>query len=314
MHFFRMVLLIIAVCCLIYLGLLYLFFRLVFWNSDRRKAEGAGLPHGPHYDDVQAGMADLTARMKVIPWEEVWIRSFDGTRLYGRYLEVNPGGPLQIQFPGYRGEAERDMAGGNRVCRENGINTLLVDQRAHGRSGGHGTTFGIRERRDCLAWVQYAIGRWGKDVQITLSGVSMGAATVLMAADLPLPVNVKGILADSPYTSPEDIICQVMRGYRIPVSVFWPMLRQAARIYGHFDLRESSAVSAVRGTELPVLLIHGTDDLLVPPEMSQEIAAAGLHVQLELFPGGAHGISYLTDVGRYWRIELDFMEKVCRCV
>lgn len=295
----------------LYLGCLYVFFRITFWNSDKRKATFPKLPSGPHYDENRENMQHLVDLMNAVPYEEVWITSYDGTRLFGRYIEVKKGAPLQIQFAGYRGAATRDMAGANRIARENGINTLLVDERAHGRSGGHVTTFGIRERRDCLAWIRYAEQRFGKDTPIVLAGVPMGAAVVLMAADLNLPESVKGIIADSPYTSPKDIICKVARDLKFPVRFVWSVLWQGARLYGRFDPNKSSALEAVTRTELPILLIHGDEDRFVPVEMSSQIASAGNNVQLEIFHGGAHGISYLADTERYWNLVLDFMKKVC---
>ena len=92
-----------------------------------------------------------------------------------------------------------------------GYNVLLAEQRAHFRSGGHTITYGIRERRDVLSWVTYANSRFGTDRPIYLFGISMGAATVVMAADLDLPDNVRLICADCPYSSPKDIICHVAK-------------------------------------------------------------------------------------------------------
>lgn len=78
--------------------------------------------------------------------------------------------------------------------------------RAHGSSEGKCLTFGVKERYDCLAWINCAIERFGRDTKIFLYGISMGAATVLMAGGLDLPDNVVGIVADCGYTSPTAII------------------------------------------------------------------------------------------------------------
>lgn len=149
--------------------------------------------------------------MDELTFESVFITSFDGVKLYARYYHVRDGAPLQIQFHGYRGSALLDFCGGNKLAREIGHNTLVVDQRAHGKSGGNTITFGINERYDCLSCINYAVERSGKETPIFLSGVSMDAATVLMASELNLPDNVIGIIADSPYSSPEEIIRKVCR-------------------------------------------------------------------------------------------------------
>ena len=115
---------------------------------------------------------------------------------------------------------------------DEGYNVLLVDQRAHFGSGGHTIAYGIRERRDVLSWIEYANGRFGKDKPIYLFGISMGAATVVMAADLALPDNVRLICADCPYSSPRDIIFYVAkRWYKCPSRGFCGRLSAFLRSY-----------------------------------------------------------------------------------
>ena len=200
-----------------------------------------------------------------------------------RYYHVRDGAPLQIQFHGYRGAALRDFCGGNKLARESGQNTLVVDQRAHGKSGGNTITFGIRERLDCLSWVKYANQRFSSGTPIFLSGVSMGATTVLMASELKLPANVMGIIADCPYSSPEVIIRKVCReDMHLPPALTMPLIRLGARLFGHFVLNESSAVQAVGNKNIPILLLHGEDDRFVPCDMSREIFDACTGEKLSL--------------------------------
>ena len=246
-------------------------------------------------------MLSLIREMDEIPYEAVTISAQDGTKLAARYYHVRDGAPLQIQFHGYRGTAVRDFCGGNKLARESGQNTLVVDQRAHGKSGGTAITFGIRERWDCLSWAEYANQRFGSDTPIFLSGVSMGAATVLMASELKLPANVIGIIADCPYSSPEAIIRKVCReDMHLPPALVMPFIRLGARLFGHFDLREASALEAVQHTHIPILLIHGEDDRFVPCDMSREIfgACAGEKNRVT-FPGAGHGLSYIVDTETY---------------
>ena len=72
---------------------------------------------------------------------------------------------------------------------------LLPDQRAHGYSGGHTITMGVKERYDARDWAVWARSHFGPEVPIFLMGVSMGAATVVLAAGLSLPDNVCGVVA-----------------------------------------------------------------------------------------------------------------------
>ena len=102
----------------------------------------------------------------------------------------------------------------------------------------------------------------------------MGAATVLMATELGLVKNVKAIVADCGYSSPEDIIEQVLkRDVHIPFAK--PMMRISNAIFckpfGHFDIYAASAVGAMKkNSTIPVLFIHGKADSFVPCEMTVE--------------------------------------------
>ena len=284
-------------------------FRFAFYSPAKRRENLYNFPKDDQYSPLLEKMTGLIKDMEALPFEEVRITSFDGTELFGRYLHVADGAPLQIQFHGYRGAALRDFCGGNRLARKMGQNTLLVDQRAHGKSGGNVITFGIRERLDCLCWARYARERFGPETKIILAGVSMGAATVLMASELDLPENVVGIIADCPYSSPAGIIRKVCGDMGFPKAPALLLVRLAARLFGGFSLLESSAEAAVRNTDIPVLLFHGEDDRFVPFEMSEKIAAENKSkIRLETFPGAGHGLSYMVDPKRYENITAEFIE------
>ena len=289
----------------------YLVYRKAFYVSQKSKENVCEIPSGEQYERVKDSILSLVKEMDALTYESISITAFDGVELYARYYHVSDGAPLQIQFHGYRGSALRDFCGGHKLAREAGHNILLVDQRAHGKSGGKTITFGIKERYDCLSWVNYALERFGKETPIFLSGVSMGAATVLMASELDLPDNVIGIIADSPYSSPEEIIrkvCSEDMGLAPALAMFF--IRLGAGIFGRFNLKTADAVNAVRHTKIPILLLHGESDLFVPCNMSKVIEEnASGRVVRETFPGAGHGISYIIDPDRYSAVVNRFIEE-----
>ena len=190
---------IIAALILTAAAISYYAYRKAFLSDRKRQEDWDGFIRRAGEEGPQ--VRELMEQLKEITAEDVFINSFDGLKLHGRYYHVKDGAPLDIQFHGYNGNAMRDFCGGNKISRESGHNSLLIDQRAHGMSQGKTISFGINERKDCLSWVRYAVERFGEDTEIVLSGVSMGAATVLMASDLGLPKNVKAIVCLL-YTSP----------------------------------------------------------------------------------------------------------------
>ena len=135
----------------------------------------------------------------------------------------------------------------------------------------------------------------------------MGAATVLMASELSLPENVRGIIADCPYSSPEAIIRKVCRDWTRPESSFF-WVRLGARLLGGFDPLACSAVEAVQHTDIPILLIHGEADRFVPCDMSREIYAACKGKKMLLtVPDAGHGISYMVDTEAYRNVVEQFI-------
>ena len=180
-------------------------FKIAFYSRPR-PLDPYRVPSGKQFQAVKGRMLELVGAIDALPFEPVSIVSHDGLRLSGRYYHLRDGAPLQINFHGYRGSALQDFCGGMTIARAAGRNVLLIDERAQGESEGRVISFGVNERRDCLQWAEYAVSRFGAETKIILSGVSMGAATVLMASELPLPANVKCIIADCPYSSPEAII------------------------------------------------------------------------------------------------------------
>lgn len=258
------------------------------------------------YDRSIALIDALNAKL----YEPVEIRSRDGLRLAGRYYHTAVGAPLAILCHGYRGTPSRDFCGGADLCLQSGFNVLLIEERAHCSSEGHTITFGVRERYDVLDWTEYAVQRFGRDTKILLAGISMGAATVLMASGLDLPDNVRGILADCPYTSPTEIITEVGRTLKIPMKLALPLVELGTRVLGGFSLEDADAAAAVRNAKVPILLIHGEADDFVPSEMSRVIAEANPALaERYTFPDAGHGLSYLVDTARYTRLVEEFCRK-----
>ena len=286
-------------------------YKVAFYAGKREKEQGPppleATPFAPYREEI----VRLYRQLRDRECETVTVTSRDGLTLYGRYYHVADGAPLDIGFHGYRSSAFSDFAGGSEMSFRMGHNLLLVDQRAHGKSGGHSITFGIKERQDLLCWVEYALERFGPDTDILLYGVSMGAATVLMAADLPLPENVKGIVADCPYASPVEIILHVGRTNPLPRWLIKPAVFIGAAVYGGFDLGETDALRAVKETKVPILILHGEADAFVPPEMSEAVREANpAMVERHTFPGADHALSYLTDTQRYQDIVTAFVRRV----
>ena len=267
-------------------------------------------------DEIRRAYRDLVTKGQAYvashPHEKVSIKSFDGTILRGTYLPIeNPRGSI-LCFHGYRSCGMQDFAPMPEFYQSLGLNVLVVDQRACGESDGKYTTFGILERHDVVAWANYMRERTG-DLPMLLDGLSLGAATVMLAADLPLPGTVKGIIADCGFTSPWDILYHCgKKWFHIPAFPLMYILSFISRCLFGADYRACSTLTSLANSTIPLLLLHGGDDDFVPTYMSEknfEASAAGYKRKL-VVPGAGHGMSYLTDMPRCQQELSDFVDHV----
>ncbi len=288
----------------------FICFMRVFY-SPKRKPKAPDyypLPKGdiykPFHEEIIAGIKAARS----MPRERLEIKSHDGLTLVGYYYEYAPKAPIEILFHGYEGDGERDLAVGIERCFKIGRSALIVDQRAHGESEGSVVTFGIKERFDCITWANYLVEKFGNDVKIILTGVSMGAATVMMAAGEALPKNVVSVLADCGYTSPKAIIKKVIREMKLPAGLLYPFVRLGALVFGRFNLEETSPIEAMKKASLPVIFIHGDTDAFVPHDMSRELyeVCASEHKKFVTIKDAGHGIAYPVNKELYLESLLEF--------
>ena len=301
------ILAIILLLALIFLSICYWCYLYAFKKDVKRQSDFFDVPKSPHRE---AAIKNINKLLET-PFEDVQIVSSDSLKLYGRYYHMRDGAPVAIMFHGYRSNYCRDGNGGFQVALQYGLNVLMVDQRAHGKSEGNTITFGIKERHDCAMWVEYVKERFGSDVKIILIGLSMGAATVMMASDIVPYENVKGIIADCGYSSPKEILTEVAGQMKFPKKAAYILLKIGAMIFGGFNPDETSAVKALGNTKIPVLFIHGESDTFVPCQMSHDChKACGSIKEIFTVPKATHGMSYYLDTEGYHRTVIDFLDKV----
>ena len=243
--------------------------------------------------------------------ETVTIRSRDGLKLWGSFLEAPEARACVLLCHGYRSRGELDFALVLRLLYEHGCSLLVIDQRAHGRSEGKYIAYGVLERYDCQQWAWFLHTKLGGRLPIFLEGMSMGASTVMMAAELALPPSVVGVIADCGYNSPWEELRHCIRyRYHLPVFPVLPLTELMCRLTAGFSLKGAAAAQSLANSPLPLLIIHGTDDDFVPPTMTAEnyAAAAGEKRQI-LVPGARHGLSYLVDQPRLEKELLGFIDR-----
>lgn len=170
-----------------------------------------------------------------------------------------------------------------------GYEVLTPDMRAAGESDGEYLTMGVKESGDVTAWARQIAERDEK-ARIALHGVSMGAATVMLAAGSGnLPSQVTALVEDCGYTSAYLMFsAQLKKLFGLPRFPVMNCVDAASRIKTGAWLSDAAPVGKM--PDLPTLFIHGDADTLAPVEMMDELyQASGSKAKARLLvPGVGH--------------------------
>lgn len=193
-----------------------------------------------------------------------------------------------------------------------GYSGLIFDARGHGDSDGHTSTFGLFEVRDVRAavdWLKSERADYASHVYGL--GSSMGAMTLVRAAAQ--DERIEAVVLDSCFASAPSLARQ--HAERVPI--LGPVL--ANIVMASMSLHAGGSLWSIDGCEAiaaiaprPVLLIHGKDDFVIPPNnMDALFDAAGEPKQRWLAPG-LHSNILTADFTAYQERVLSFLNSVQR--
>ncbi|WP_186671366.1 alpha/beta hydrolase [Sporosarcina sp. BP05] len=236
-------------------------------------------------------------------FERLTLTSRDGLKLSGYYLPASkPTDKLVILTHGYLGNAKQMGLFGQHYYIDLDYNIFMPDARGHGKSEGNYYGFGWPDRLDLIDWTQLLVKRLGPDTQVAYHGLSMGAATVLMASgEEELPGQVKAIIADSPYESVYQLFAyQMNRMFHLPAFPLLDSTSVLTKMRAGYSFREASALKEVKKTTVPILYIHGESDTFVPTELTKNLYQhTSSDAELLIVPNANHGESIALDEDKY---------------
>lgn len=201
------------------------------------------------------------------------------------------------------------MVGAAKKFLHYGYNVLMPDLRAHGKSEGKYIGMGWLDRLDLMQWIDYLIATYG-NIKIILYGISMGAATVMMASGERLPSNVRAIIEDCGYTSAwEEFAHELKYLFHMPT---FPALYNAnmiTLIRAKYSLKKASAIKQIAKSNTPTLFIHGDKDKFVPFYMLNKLyEAASCKKEKLVIKNAGHAEAQLIDSDKYWRVVRRFIK------
>lgn len=226
--------------------------------------------------------------------EDITLTSSDGIKVSGWWIPVeHPRGTVVLVHGLNRTRIE--MARKVEPLHAWGFNCILIDLRHHGQSGNHPTTFGLTEKLDVRAAVDFALSK--SPGPVVLWGVSLGGASVtLEAADDP---RVAGLITDSSYDTLPNTTRHHIRLFRhftwyftlIPqwptsdIVLFWIKRRGG---FEPSDVDVLAAAAKVNGR--PSLFVANRGDRRIPFEIADEMAKlAGPKSHMLLTESKSHG-------------------------
>lgn len=302
---------IIITIFIITISLSYVCYRMIFFLRKSKNNELYPIPPGEEYIAKKELMIEYMKYVDSLDYKEASIKSFDGLILKGKYYECEKNAPIEIMVHGYKGNARRDLSGGVVRAFKHKRNVLLIDNRGSGDSEGKNTTFGVNESLDVKEWVNYTLKEINPNAKIILTGISMGAATVMIASSFELPKNVVGVVADCGYTSTEEIIKKVIKDMKLPPNLIFPFVKLGALIFGHFKVDKYSPIKAMKNAKLPIIFFHGDSDNFVPCYMSEENYKKCItKKRLVKIESAGHGLCYAENSEKYLEELYEFFKEI----
>ncbi|MBR2216089.1 MAG: alpha/beta hydrolase [Selenomonadaceae bacterium] len=170
-----------------------------------------------------------------------------------------------------------------------GYRVLTPDLRAAGKSDGEYLTMGAMESRDLVKWAEKIVAT-DPEAEISLHGVSMGGATVMMASALDIP-HLYAVVEDCGYTGAYEMFAgQLTKLYGLPSFPIMNFVDVVAYLRTGFWVSDMAPIKSVPATKVPMLFIHGDADGLVPYHMMGELftASGAPHKEEMTVPGAGH--------------------------
>jgi len=227
-------------------------------------------------------------RLAGVRGEQVELEARDGAELYGWwYAPDDPVGVLLLLHGNAGHLGDRAHVAEGLVRRR--LAVFLLEYRGYGGNPGTPTIRGVV--RDAEAGLEEVAKRAGGREEVVLMGRSLGGAVGIAA--LGRDTRVGGVVLESTFTSLEEIAATV-----------YPWLPRLLfrRLRGLLDTRRGG-----EGLDAPLLVVHGTEDALIPASMGRELVrAAPGPAEWYPVPGAGHnevpavaGAAYFERIARF---------------
>ena len=257
----------------------------------------------PFREEMDSAVAFLSA----LPFERAEIKAGDGVTLRAKYLKRG-GNRLMMLVHGYNASSLANFAVSGRALWEAGFSLLMIDERAHGESGGRKTGFGLLESRDLALGVDWA-EKNAAEKKRGIYGVSMGSTALAFISDSLTTDRVKALIFDCGFISPRGQMQLIAKKRHAPGAIMIPFIRILAKVFIGVDINDSVLPHLARSS-VPSLFLYGDLDATVPIAEGREFFAASSAPKLLLTePTAEHTMCFTAGKDSIRNPFFDFVNK-----
>ncbi|HTW24760.1 MAG TPA: alpha/beta hydrolase [Candidatus Baltobacteraceae bacterium] len=223
--------------------------------------------------------------------QNVWLKASDGVKLHAWWIGADDAVFTFLAFHGNAGNIA-DRADIYRFLHRLPANILAVEYRGYGRSEGTPTEAGLY--RDAEAGYAYLTNEKAIDPRTIVSyGQSLGTA---VAAHLAANRPVGAVVLEAPFPSARVLAAKL----------FWFLPGVNVLVWRQFDTERGLA-----SIEAPLLVVHCTQDPVIPPEMGERVfASASEPKSIFRVNGYCHEEASIISPEKYQVQLRDFLKQV----
>lgn len=237
----------------------------------------------------------------------VTAEAFDGAELIGHFYSNENSHKYIIASHGLFQSNEQAMDSASYFY-DYGYSILTFDLRGHGDSEDT-IWLGIKDCKDFVAWANWVV-EYDSEAEIVLMGSSISGFSVLSSLDKGLPENVKCVISDCGFINVGKTATYFLEeSSPIRLSELFNIVNNVVEFRTGKTLYDLDASESLENTEIPILLILGSNDLLVPVTENDKIidlVPEGIEVESAVFDHAGHEESIFIDPNRYLEIVFDF--------
>ncbi len=242
------------------------------------------------------GNDSITPDAYGIEYDDVTFRTEDGLNLHGWFVPGKKSSPDEdlhtlLWFHGNAGNINHRLGNLKMLHERVPVNVFIIDYRQYGRSEGKISEKGTYiDARAALAHLHSQ-----KEInqeKIIFFGRSLGSA---VAVELALKEKCRALILETPFTSILEM------GKKL-----YPFLPVSLLLKTKYD-----SLSKIRNIKVPILIMHGDKDDLVPFEHGKRLYdMANEPKEFYTIPGAGHNDTHIVGGDEYFDVIRNFVKKL----